>query len=225
MFFILPWKLNQPGLPQRIPWTNLLLIAINVLLFLGGWAWVVGPGSRLSSIVLYAFSHGSLWHLVLNMWALWVFGNPVNQRLGHGFYLLAYLGSAVVLGLLARWILAAGLLGSSGAVFAVMTIAFLLMPAAKLEVACIALFPLTVLIGLMSKPAQAYGWLVRWVTYAVHCLWALVIVFAMELVLWIWSWWHPTHSAHLLGMLCGLAVVLLLPTRITMFRRPAAGGC
>ena len=45
--------------------------------------------------MLYGFSHASFWHLLFNMWALWVFGNPVNRRLGNGYYLLAYLGTIV----------------------------------------------------------------------------------------------------------------------------------
>ena len=37
------------------------------------------------------FLHANLLHLVSNMWFLWVFGDNVEDRLGHGRYLLFYL--------------------------------------------------------------------------------------------------------------------------------------
>ena len=46
-----------------------------------------------------AFGHADLWHLAGNMLTLLVFGTPVNRRLGNGWYLVAYMGSAISLGL------------------------------------------------------------------------------------------------------------------------------
>ncbi len=66
------------------------------------------------SVLLYGFCHFGFWHLVLNMWVLWVFGNPVNRRLGNGLYLLVYLGCLVAVGLFARLILPVGLVGRFG---------------------------------------------------------------------------------------------------------------
>lgn len=37
------------------------------------------------------FLHGSWLHLVANMWMLWVFGNNIEERLGHVMYLFYYL--------------------------------------------------------------------------------------------------------------------------------------
>jgi membrane associated rhomboid family serine protease len=224
MFFVLPWRLRHTGLPNTPPVVNAALIAVNVLFYLLGWCWAVGPGTRLPSIILYAFSHVDFWHLALNVWTLWVFGNPVNRRLGNGLYLTAYLGSAVVLGLFARLVLSVGLVGSSGAVFAVIAIALLLMPAAILEVGCVALFPLTIVVGLLSKPRQWFQWLARWAMFSIPALWALALVPLMELFLLFWCHWNATYLAHLLGMACGLGVVLMLPTRITMGRRWTMSG-
>jgi membrane associated rhomboid family serine protease len=36
------------------------------------------------------FLHGGWLHLILNMWTLWLFGPTVEDRLGHGRYLLFY---------------------------------------------------------------------------------------------------------------------------------------
>ena len=76
----------------------------------------MGSGTRrLPSVLIYGFCHFGFWHLLINMWVLWVFGNPVNRRLGNLLYLLVYLGSVVVLGLFAWLILPVQLVGSSGA--------------------------------------------------------------------------------------------------------------
>ena len=102
MFFVIPWKLRQAIESRDVPAVNLAIITANVLFYLLGWSWPVGPAAASSSIVLYAFSHCDLWHLVMNMWALWIFGNAVNRRLGNVCYALVYLGAAALLGLFAR---------------------------------------------------------------------------------------------------------------------------
>jgi membrane associated rhomboid family serine protease len=154
--------------------------------------------------------------LALNMWALWVFGNPVNHRLGNAYYALVYLGAAVLLGLFARLIISTWLLGASGAIFAVIAVALILMPRASVEIACVAFFPLTLVIGLLSKPAQPWQWLLRSAVYGIPALWALTLIPLMQLFLFWCDHWNPSSMAHLLGMLCGVGAVLLLPTRVTM---------
>jgi len=53
------------------------------------------------------------------------------------------------------------------------------------------------------------------------------LIVANVLMFWLgwsfyWHDWRLSYLGHLLGMLCGVAVVLLLPTRISMRRRSAA---
>ena len=69
MFAVIPWKLDKTGTPGKFPGpgANLALIAANVLIYFMGWHWVVGRGASWTTILLYGFSHMSLWHLVLNM--------------------------------------------------------------------------------------------------------------------------------------------------------------
>jgi len=224
MFFVIPWKVRQAIESRGVPAMNIAIIAANVLLYLLRWSWPVGPGSSLSSLGLYAFSHCDLWHLALNMWALWVFGNPVNRRLGNVYYALVYLGSAMLLGLFARLIISTWLLGASGAIFAVIAVALILMPRASVEIACVAFFPLTLVIGLLSKPAQSWQWLLRSAVYDIPALWALALIPLMQLFLFWWDHWSPSSLAHLLGMLCGVGAVLLLPTRVTMRRSSLVGA-
>ena len=223
MFFVVPWKLNRATPKETFPTANVALIALNVLIYLLGWHWTVGRGSPATSIVMYGFCHGGQLHLIFNMWALWVFGNPVNRRLGHAYYVLAYLGSLVAIGLFARLFLSVGLVGSSGALFAVIAIALLLMPASVLKVACLAMFPLTIVVGLLARPKEWFHWLVRWATFSVPTLWCLLLIPLMQLWSFFWDGWSWAPVAHLMGMLCGLAVVLMLPSRITMGRPSMAG--
>lgn len=86
-----------------------------------------------------------------------------------------------------------------------------------------ALFPLTVIVGLLAKPKQWYQWIVRWAVFSIPALWCLVMIPLMQLWSLFWSGWSWGPVAHLLGMVCGVAVVLMLPTRITMRGRSMAG--
>lgn len=51
-------------------------------------------------LVTYQFLHGGLLHLLLNCWALFVFGRAVEDAIGRKPFLALYLGSGVVGGLL-----------------------------------------------------------------------------------------------------------------------------
>jgi membrane associated rhomboid family serine protease len=42
------------------------------------------------------FLHGGWMHLILNMWALWVFGGPVEDRLGPTRYLILYFACGIL---------------------------------------------------------------------------------------------------------------------------------
>ncbi len=229
MFILIPLELKtSAGVPKPLPVANLLLIAANVLLFLltaiRGTPWVAGPGADLPGIVLYGFSHAGFWHLLFNMWALWVFGNPVNRRLGNGYYLLGYLGTIVALGLLARFVFDGRVLGASGGVFAVITIALLLLPAARLTVAYGAVFPLSLLVGLFRRPRYGIEWFLCGGALHVKCIWCLALIPLIELAAMAWGWASGIGGVwslgHLLGMVCGVVTVLLLPKRISM---PSAG--
>jgi len=225
MFMFMPLELKQTGTGNKIPWANALLIAINVVVFALGWGawWAVGPGHPWWCVLAYGFAHASIWHLLGNMWALFVFGNPVNRRLGNAYYLLAYLGAIVALGIFARLFLSGRLVGASGAVFSVIIMALILLPRAVLEIGYVAVFPLTLLVGLVRLPSHWLYWFIRWGKFSLAALWCLALIPLMEILALMWSWGNLTALAHLLGMAIGVAVVLMLPAQITMPGRPAFG--
>ncbi|MEW6336110.1 MAG: rhomboid family intramembrane serine protease [Acidobacteriota bacterium] len=55
---------------------------------------------NLGTMLISMFMHGGWFHLIGNMWFLWVFGDNVEDCLGHARYLLFYLaaGAAATLG-------------------------------------------------------------------------------------------------------------------------------
>jgi membrane associated rhomboid family serine protease len=74
-------------------------------------------------ILTSMFLHGSLLHLLGNMWFLWIFGNNIEDRLGHVNFLLFYLfGGVFALG--AHYVVqplsTVPVVGASGAIAAIM---------------------------------------------------------------------------------------------------------
>jgi rhomboid family protein len=56
-----------------------------------GIACVVGTGPRWHTLVTSMFMHGSWFHLLGNMWFLWIFGNNVEDSMGRVRFLVFYL--------------------------------------------------------------------------------------------------------------------------------------
>lgn len=56
-----------------------------------------------SSLVTSLFLHGGWLHLLGNMWFLWIFGNNVEDRVGHVPYAIFYLGGGVLANLCHWW--------------------------------------------------------------------------------------------------------------------------
>lgn len=77
------------------------------------------PGQSIAMFVTYAFLHGGLTHLIVNMIALASFGTAIVQRIGQKRFLIAYfistLGGAAGFGLLSSSTLP--MVGASGPLF------------------------------------------------------------------------------------------------------------
>src|SRR4026209_1144918 len=92
---------------------------------------VVPSDFRVPSLVTSMFLHGSWSHVIGNMWYLWIFGDNVEDRVGHGRFIAFYLlcGIAAALGQIA--VAPYSLLptiGASGAIAGVMGAYFVLYP-------------------------------------------------------------------------------------------------
>jgi membrane associated rhomboid family serine protease len=221
MLAIVPLEL-KPSRTLPVPWANGLIIGLNVLSYLlllaFGWSWTCGRGTGLASVVLYGFSHAGFWHLVGNMWALLIFGNAVNRRIGNWYYLITYLASVVIVGLLAWLLMPVGVIGASGALYAVIGMALLLLPSAQLRVGYVGIFPVTLLIALFRKPQELWQWMIRWGDFELRMLACLVVVPLLEAWGLLTSGGGVWHLGHLAGLVVGIGLVLLLPERVSMGR-------
>ena len=91
-------------------------------------------GQQVFSFFSYMFLHGGFWHLLGNMWCLYIFGDNVEDNLGHLRYIVFYILCGLASGLshvLINWHSGAPTIGASGAIAGVMGAYFLLYPRAK----------------------------------------------------------------------------------------------
>lgn len=166
MLIILPYRTSIR--PWRTPYVNYALILANAIIFLlelhitpqrhlalRPWVahFMLTPSElRFWQLVSYAFLHGGFWHVFGNMFFLYVFGNNVNDKLGHLGYLALYLAGAVFSGI-GHTILHLSspipTLGASGAVAAVTGAYLALFPQTLLTVFYWVIF----FIGTMEIPA------------------------------------------------------------------------
>lgn len=162
------------------------------------WEW---PG-LLTTLVSSQFLHGSLLHLGFNMLYLWIFGDNVEDRLGHGRFLLLYLGSGAVAGvvqLLMQPSSSVPMIGASGAIAGVLGAYFLLFPFARI----VTLIPLLLFWEFIELPAfvfLGFWFLLQW-------LQGLVTIGQVADMGGV-AWW-----AHVGGFMSGLVLVVGLRLR------------
>ena len=132
-------------IPSRTtPFVTVGLIAVNALIFFYEQSL---PAPRLEQFIAsYAlvpawftwtalftspFLHGGWMHVISKMLYLWIFGDNVEDRLGHARFLIFYLGAgaaAAVLQMLFNPFSSVPMLGASGAIAGVMGAYFVLYP-------------------------------------------------------------------------------------------------
>lgn len=85
-------------------------------------------------ILTSMFLHASWLHVIFNMWALWIFGDNVEDHLGHLSYLGFYLASGIIAAIV-HMLFNIGstvpTVGASGAIAGIMGAYFLLFPSAR----------------------------------------------------------------------------------------------
>lgn len=112
-------------------------------------------GQQFFSLFSFMFLHGGFWHLLSNMWSLWIFGDNVEDRLGPLRYLLFYLACGLASGV-SHLILNTGsnvpTIGASGAIAGVMGAYFILYPHAKV----LTLVPIVIIPLFFEIPAYFF---------------------------------------------------------------------
>jgi membrane associated rhomboid family serine protease len=110
---------------------------------------------QLFSFISFMFLHGGFWHLLGNMWTLYIFGDNVEDRLGSVRYLCFYLLGGIASGLshlFLNWHSTAPTIGASGAIAGVMGAYFLLYPRSRV----LTLIPIFFLPYLIEVPAYFF---------------------------------------------------------------------
>ena len=143
-------------IPSRIaPIVTVALVGLNAAVF------VLAPAELpWRSEIASFFLHDGWIHLISNLWALWLFGDNVESRLGHWRYLALYVLTGAVAAVLQAWaaahssmpLLAPGL-GPGGAIAGVIGGYMLLYPGSRILV----LVPRFFSIDLVEVPAVAFA--------------------------------------------------------------------
>ena len=174
------------------------LIGANVLMFAAQQVfksisdtWHLSPSEpRIWNFLSYAFLHANSLHLLGNMLFLYIFGNNVNDKLGHMGYLAFYLAGAVFAGVgytVAEMqdAMMYPVVGASGAVAAVTGAYLVLFPRSHVTVIYMIFF-----IGSIEIPS----------------MWFIGLFFVQDLILNASGQTGVAHVAHLAGTVFGFAI-------------------
>ncbi len=171
-------------------------------------AHAVSPALAFVPILTGMFLHGGWWHIIMNMWFLWVFGRNVEEALGHFPYLVFYLACGFAAALVQTVSSPDSLIptvGASGAIAGIMGSYFVLYPRARV----LMLVPFLFIFFL---------WLPAW---AVLGYW-FVLQFLSGVGTALGSGGQDTGGvafwAHIGGFVSGYFLVKLFPTRIRRYR-------
>ena len=155
-----------------------------------------GRVPTLLTFVTYAFIHAGWMHLLGNLLALYIFGNNVNDRLGHVGYLAFYLAGTIFAGVGYVAADSSGLpvIGASGAVMGIMGAYLALYPRSNITVLSLLIF---------------FG------TFEVPSMYLIVAFFVLDLIGNLAGSVAVAHVAHITGLLFGFSIGMgLLATRL-----------
>jgi len=153
-------------IPSRTtPFVTIGIIAVNALAFwfelsLGGSSLqrflreygIVPAEFAWPTLFSSMFLHGGWLHAIGNMWYLWIFGDNVEDRVGHGRFIVFYLLCGILAAVGQIVMEPASTLptiGASGAIAGVMGAYFVLFPRSRI----LTLIPLFVFIEIVEVPA------------------------------------------------------------------------
>jgi membrane associated rhomboid family serine protease len=156
-------------IPSRtFPGVTIAFIVLNALAFLYElglsdrelsrfvFTWGVVPARfDLLSVFTSMFLHGGWMHVIGNMWFLWIFGDNVEDRMGHGRFAVFYLLAGAIAGVAHVWSDPASVvptIGASGAVAGVMGAYFVLYPHSRI----LTLVFLFIFVQLIEVPAVVF---------------------------------------------------------------------
>jgi membrane associated rhomboid family serine protease len=214
---------------RTFPVVNVFIIVVNILVFLYEFAlgerldafirdygltpvrffWGIKQDLPDAIIPLFTsmFLHGGWLHLLGNMWFLYIFGDNVEDRIGHGRYLIYYLLCGVGAALSQTFLFRTSnipMVGASGAIAGVLGGYFLLFPHSRV----LTLVPIFIFLQLIEIPAVVF----------------LVIWFFFQFIQGTFmssgsgggvAWW-----AHIGGFIAGMIFIFLFKKKAVQTREP-----
>ncbi len=158
------------------------------------------------TLITSMFLHGSWMHIIGNMWYLWIFGDNVEDRLGHGRFVIFYLlcGIAAALGqVFMDPTSTLPTIGASGAIAGVMGAYFVLYPQSRV----LTLVPWIIIWEVIELPA-----------FVLLGFWFLMQLFSAGTIA-VTASSHGSggvaFAAHVAGFLVGVAGVFVFRKRDT----------
>lgn len=205
---------------RKFPLVNVLLIVANVFVFLyesqlsssglerfiSTWGLVPArltshPATAWITIFTSMFLHGGWFHLISNMWFLYIFGDNVESRMGGARYLVFYLLSGVAAALLQTFILPTSgvpTIGASGAIAGVLGAYLISFPRARIA----SLVPILFIFTIIEIPAAIF--LILWFVSQIYSgLFAMQGANASGI-----AWW-----AHVGGFVFGMLTISFFARR------------
>jgi membrane associated rhomboid family serine protease len=209
---------------RQFPFVNWLLIVANAAVFwyelqLGEGAlqnfiftWGLIPAELMSNlqekwptVFTSMFLHGGWFHIISNMWVLYIFGDNIEDRVGSTRYLLFYLLSGIAAASLQIFIMQGSsipMIGASGAIAGVLGAYLISFPSSRIA----SLVPIFFIFTIVEIPAIIF--LVFWfVTQLYSGLFAMQGGSSSGI-----AWW-----AHIGGFIFGLIMVSFFRRR-TVYR-------
>jgi len=163
----------------------------------------VSAVSRILPLFTSMFLHAGWIHVLGNMLYLWIFGDNVEDRLGHGRFLLFYVLCGLAAALTQIYINPSSklpMVGASGAVAGVLGAYLLLFPQARV----LALLPIAFFVQVVEIPAFIF--LLFW--FLMQFLSGAAAITAAHSMTEGVAWW-----AHIGGFVSGMALAFLFPKR------------
>ncbi|HXB72414.1 MAG TPA: rhomboid family intramembrane serine protease [Candidatus Acidoferrales bacterium] len=215
-----PLRDTQPSYSR--PVITVLLIVINMLVFLyelwlgpelknvfeGDYA-LFPDHFRFFNVLTSMFLHGGWMHVLGNMWFLWIFGDNIEDILGHGKYLLFYLSCGVAAGL-AQVVINPGsnvpMVGASGAIAGVMGAYMIKFPQSRI----LSLIFIVIFFTTVELPAWIY--LIYW--FVLNFFSGVGTLGSSQV-----SQGGTAFFAHVGGFVAGIVLVNVMVTRERYSRR------
>jgi len=218
---MIPLRDTEPSFTK--PVVTVMIIVINVFAFFFEIALdefshnelmavfgIVPARLQYSSLITSMFLHGGWMHLIGNMWFLWIYGDNIEDILGHGKYLLFYLACGVAAGLvhvIAEPSSRIPTIGASGAIAGVMG-------------AYMAKFP-------HSKILTLVPLIIFFTTFEIPAVLILAYWFLLQLFSGVGQIGYSSAAqggiafwAHIGGFVAGYVLIRMLPTRQRFSHRP-----